>query len=184
MMTKLLAKLTVSGLFLAMCVASAAVYAHDDDDENEHEQRHQKHEHREHSQSESDRHASAATSSKLKEECGSCHIVYPPNLLSAESWRALMGNLNKHFGTDASVDAATQKELRAELENAASNRSENVAGKPVLRISETRWFKREHDEVSPRVWRNPKVKSASNCGACHTQAAQGKFNERDIRVPR
>lgn len=179
-MTKLLAKLIVSGVFLAMCVASAAVHAHDDEDEH----RHQKHEHREHSKSESDRHASAATSPQLKDECGSCHIVYPPNLLPAESWRALMGNLNKHFGADASLDAATQKELRAELENAASNRSENAVGKPVLRISETRWFKREHDEVSARTWRNPKVKSAANCGACHTQAAQGKFNERDIRVPR
>jgi nitrate/TMAO reductase-like tetraheme cytochrome c subunit len=54
----------------------------------------------------------------------------------------------------------------------------------VLRITETRWFKHEHDEVSDRTWRNLKVKSASNCGACHAFAAQGKFNERDIRVPR
>ena len=177
-------KLTLSGVFLVMCLASAAIYAHDDDDENEHEQRHQKHEHREHSKSENDRHSSAATSPKLKEECGSCHIVYPPNLLPAESWRAVMGNLNKHFGTDASLDAATQKELSAELQNSASSRNENSSGKPVLRITETRWFQREHDEVSQRVWRNPKVKSASNCGACHTQAAQGKFNERDIRMPR
>jgi ABC-type Zn2+ transport system substrate-binding protein/surface adhesin len=183
-MNKLLRQLTSTSLLLAMCVASAAVYAHDDDDENEHEQRHQKHEHKEHSKTENDRHASAATSAQLKEECGSCHIVYPPNLLPAESWRALMGNLNKHFGTDASLDAATQKQLSAELQNAASNRSENVAGKPVLRITETRWFKHEHDEVSDRTWRNLKVKSASNCGACHAFAAQGKFNERDIRVPR
>lgn len=183
-MTTKFSKLTLTSLFLAICVASTAVYAHDDDDENEHEQRHQKHDHREHSKTENDRHASASTSAQLKEECGSCHIVYPPNLLPAESWRALMGNLNKHFGTDASLDAATQKQLSAELQNSASGRTENSAGKPLLRISETRWFRREHDEVSQRTWRNPKVKSASNCGACHAFAAQGKFNERDIRIPR
>lgn len=183
-MTTKFSKLTLTSLFLAMCVASTTVYAHDDDDENEHEQRHQKHEHREHSKTENDRHASAATSAQLKEECGSCHIVYPPNLLPAESWRALMGNLNKHFGTDASLDAATQKQLSGELQNAASGRNENSSGKPVLRITQTRWFQHEHDEVSNRTWRNPKVKSASNCGACHAFAAQGKFNERDIRIPR
>ncbi|MDH2919108.1 MAG: diheme cytochrome c [Sideroxydans sp.] len=180
-MTANFLKLTLSGIFLAMCVASAAVYAHDDDDDED-EHRHQQHAQREHSKSENDRHSSAVSSAKLQEECGSCHIVYPPNLLPAESWRALMGNLNKHFGTDASLDLATQKELRAELENAASSRSEG--GRPVLRITQTRWFQHEHDEVSNRTWRNPKVKSASNCGACHTYAAQGKFNERDIHIPR
>ena len=28
------------------------------------------------------------------------------------------------------------------------------------------------------------VKSAANCGACHTQADNGDFNERNIRTPR
>ncbi len=181
-MTSVFAKLTLSGLLLAMCLASAGVYAHDDDDDDEDEQRHQKHERREHSQRENDRHSSAATSPQLKEECGSCHIVYPPNLLPAQSWRAVMGNLNKHFGTDASLDAATQKQLSAELQNAAGGRSDG--GRPVLRITQTRWFQHEHDEVSNRTWRNPKVKSASNCGACHSYAAQGKFNEHDIHIPR
>ena len=40
-------------------------------------------------------------------ECASCHIPYPPRFLPAASWRALMGNLGDHFGTDASLDAQT-----------------------------------------------------------------------------
>jgi nitrate/TMAO reductase-like tetraheme cytochrome c subunit len=168
---------------LAMCLATSLVQAHDDDGDEE-VGRHQRHEQHQHSAAERDRHATTVSNSKLKEECGSCHIVYPPNMLSAASWRELMAHLDKHFGSDASLDAATQKELSAVLQNEAGSRGESSSGKPVLRISETGWFKDEHHEVSPRTWRNPKVKSASNCGACHTKADQGRFGEHEVRIPR
>jgi len=52
-----------------------------------------------------------------------------------------------------------------------------------LRITETAWFVRKHDEVSRTIWSRKSVKSAANCAACHRQAEQGVFNERDIRIP-
>jgi nitrate/TMAO reductase-like tetraheme cytochrome c subunit len=170
----------LTGIFLAMSLTVSQVYAHDDD-EDEH---HQKHERQAHNQDQSDRHASVASSSKLKAECGSCHVVYPPKMLPAASWREIMAHLDKHFGTDASVSAEAQRELSELLQKNASNRDEKVSGKPVLRISETRWFQDEHEEVSQRTWRNPKVKSASNCGACHTRADEGRFGEHEVRIPR
>jgi hypothetical protein len=116
-------------------------------------------------------------------ECTSCHIAYPPQLLSNESWRALMSGLASHFGTDASVNAKTAKEIQRYLEsNAGRARAGEV--KPPLRITETRWFRREHDEVPAAVWKSPAVKSAANCAACHTQAERGDFSERSLRVPR
>ncbi|MGB8516490.1 MAG: diheme cytochrome c [Gallionella sp.] len=173
----------LSGIFLAMTLSVSQVYAHDDD-ENEHEQRHEKHEHQHHNQDERDRHASAVNSPKLKAECGSCHVVYPPKMLPAASWREIMEHLDKHFGTDASVNAATQRELSEVLQNNAAKRDENTSGKPILRISETRWFQREHHEVSQRAWNNPKVKNASNCGACHTRADEGRFGEHEVHIPK
>ncbi len=117
-------------------------------------------------------------------ECGSCHVAFPPRLLPAESWRAVMSGLDKHFGSDASLDPAAAKEIGAFLQkNAGSNRYAS-SGKPILRITETRWFVREHDEVSDRTWKNPKVKSAANCAACHTEAESGNYNEHGIRIPR
>lgn len=116
-------------------------------------------------------------------ECASCHIAYPPPLLPKESWRALMGDLANHFGTDASVDANTAQEIQRYLE-ANAGRARAGAAKPPLRITETRWFRREHDEVPAAVWKSPAVKSAANCGACHTQAERGDFSERSLRVPR
>lgn len=126
----------------------------------------------------------AATHPKWKSECASCHIAYPARLLPAESWRSLMGGLDKHFGTDASLDAATTAEILAFLEKNASRRKPEPAAKPVLRITETRWFINEHDEVPARTWKDPRVKSAANCAACHTQAESGSFSERQLRVPK
>jgi hypothetical protein len=95
-----------------------------------------------------------------------------------------MSGLDKHFGSDASLDAASTREIGAFLDkNAGSNRHAS-SGKPVLRITETRWFVREHDEVSDRTWKNPKVKSAANCAACHTGAEKGNYGEHDIRIPK
>ena len=120
---------------------------------------------------------------KWKSECGSCHVAYPPQLLPASSWRAIMSGLDKHFGSDASLDAQTLAEVSAFLEQNAG-RERAVSAKPVLRITETRGFLREHDEVSRSVWTSPKVKSPSNCTACHKGADNGDFSERGVRIPR
>jgi hypothetical protein len=123
---------------------------------------------------------STASNPSWKTECGSCHMAYPPSLLPAQSWRSLMAGLDKHFGVDASVDAKTAAEIGAFLQQHAGN----SRGKPTLRITETAWFKHEHDEVGTAVWRNPKIKTASNCAACHRGAEQGNFDEHDVRLPR
>ena len=120
---------------------------------------------------------------KFQQECSTCHIPYAPGLLPAESWRKVMTGLNKHFGSDASLSDKENKEIAAFLVNNASNRWS--APTAPLRITETAWFKRKHDghEISPAVWKNPKVKSPANCAACHPQADRGNFNEHEIRMP-
>lgn len=126
----------------------------------------------------------AATNNKWRAECGACHVAYPAKMLPASSWKAVMGGLNKHFGADAGLDAATATEILAFLEKNASKRKLDPSGKPLLRITETRWFQSEHDEVPTRLWSDPRVKNASNCAACHTKAENGDFNEHNIRLPR
>lgn len=123
-----------------------------------------------------------------RSECGSCHTAFPPGLLSAASWRSVMGGLDKHFGSDASIDAPTAAEITKFLvANAGSRDTTGDDGKPLLRITETRWFQREHrdghDGISPGIFRSVAVKSPANCGACHRGAADGDFSERNIRIP-
>lgn len=149
---------------LLMGVMMSVAHAEDDDDDDER--------------------MPAAKNALWQSECGACHVAYPPRLLPAESWRAVMSGLDKHFGSDASLDPAAAREIGAFLEKNAGGRRYEASAKPILRITETRWFRHEHDEVSERVWKNPKVKSAANCAACHIQAESGNYSEHNIRIPR
>lgn len=124
---------------------------------------------------------------KYHQECAACHLGYPPTLLPATSWQRLMDTLPQHFGTDASLDAASVREIGAWLQaQAASGRRSprDSATPPEDRITRSAWFLREHREVSAVTWAWPGVKSPSNCTACHTRAEQGDFSERTIRIRR
>ena len=132
---------------------------------------------------EDERPAATSTNPKWQKECSECHVAFPARLLPAESWREIMTGLDKHFGSNASLDTATAKEISGYLEKHAGKKPAS-SDKPLLRITETRWFIREHNEVNERTWKNPKVKSPANCAACHTQAANGKYSERGIKIPK
>ena len=118
-----------------------------------------------------------------REECSACHIAYPARFLSAASWNEIMRSLDEHFGADASVDAATAERISRHLASAARSTSRTQVGPPPLRITEMRWFVHEHDEISTKQWRNSKVKSAANCGACHQDAETGRFSEGSLNIP-
>ncbi len=122
------------------------------------------------------------------EECGSCHLAYPPQLLDAASWRALMAGLDKHFNSDASLDDKRRVAITDFLDRNAGGRKTGVtadaSGRPLLRISDTAWFRREHRKVEATAWKRAAIKSPANCAACHTRAADGDYGERSINIPK
>ena len=94
----------------------------------------------------------------------------------------------------ADLDQESLKEIYDyALANAAEKsyhkRSRKIAistaeGEPPLRITEVRYIKRKHHEIPDKMIRgNKKVKSLSNCNACHTQAAEGVFDEDTVSIP-
>ncbi len=134
-------------------------------------------------------------------ECGACHVPYPPQLLPAASWSRIMDGLSDHFGENAELSAETASRIRGYLmahaadakglgwgydddEGRGRARKATVGFDAPLRITETRWFMKEHDEVSPQVWKRESVGSPANCGACHQGADKGDFNEHRIRIPK
>lgn len=129
-----------------------------------------------------------------QQECASCHLAYSPALLPKASWRRMMGGLEQHFGENASLDPVTQADILRFLEaNAADSGTSRIGGKVMqrmgaseapLRITETRWFVKQHDEVPRAAWTRKSVGAAANCAACHRQAEKGIFDEDTVRIPK
>ncbi len=131
---------------------------------------------------------------QYKEECGSCHMAFQPGFLPARSWEKLMNGLEDHFGESAEMELADQKVLTDYLKENAADQSDYKRSRSFsrsiapnaapLRITEVRYFIKEHDELSRRmVQDNPEVKSFSKCEACHQSAEQGSYDEYQIRIP-
>ncbi|WP_291994194.1 diheme cytochrome c [Candidatus Accumulibacter sp. ACC003] len=123
----------------------------------------------------------------VKEECGSCHLAFPPSMLPAGSWQRMMGDLKNHFGDDASVDAATAAHITDYLVANAGDTGGRRYGDKLLRGTSTtnaplritelsRWL-REHREVSAREWQHKDVRSKANCVACHAAAERGYYDD-------
>jgi hypothetical protein len=119
-----------------------------------------------------------------KTECAACHIAYPAGMLPAASWQAIMSGLTKHYGVDGSLDAASTQQISIWLVAHAGTGRRFSDAPPDNRISKARWFVRQHDEVSVSVFKRASVGSAANCGACHGKAADGDFDEHQVRIPK
>lgn len=129
-----------------------------------------------------------------KEECGSCHFTYQPGLLPARSWQKMMGDLENHFDENAELDKETQVILTKYLVGNAADDADYKRSKRImnslskndtpLRITETPYFIRKHDEIPKRlVQDNPKLGSFSKCAVCHVNAEKGSYEEDEVRIP-
>lgn len=119
-----------------------------------------------------------------EQECGACHLAFPPGLLPAQSWKSIMGSLADHYGADASLDAQTTAQLRAWLERHGGSGKRGNEAPPDARITRANWFQREHRGINATVWKHESVSSPANCAACHPQAAQGDFEEDGLVFPK
>lgn len=111
------------------------------------------------------------------EECGSCHVPYPPQRMTQAGWETQMHNLQRHYGTDASIDAPAHKAILSYLIANASTKEKSAPADSTARMTKTRWFIKEHGTTPP------KGQSLSNCSVCHTQAEKGDYSERTLKTP-
>ncbi len=129
-----------------------------------------------------------------KKECGSCHMAFPPNILPAKSWQIMMGDLQDHFGDDASIEESARKEIEDFLvKNSAETSLEEASIKflqsigsdtPPLRVTEIRYWREKHGSIRKATYQRESIRSKINCVACHKWAAYGSFEDSDIKVPR
>lgn len=118
------------------------------------------------------------------QECASCHTAYPPGMLPARSWQRLMGGLDAHYGSDASLDPATVAELSRWLQvHAGSYKRTGAEPPPQDRITRSAWFERKHRQLDAAAWTHASVRSAANCAACHPGADRGRYDDDELRLP-
>jgi len=128
-------------------------------------------------------------------ECGSCHMVYPPNLLPKKSWKVMMSDLENHFGDDASIDKATNISILAFLEQNSAEHSTSQASLGILKslkqsnetiisISKTPYWKAKHKDIDDKIFKSKKVISKANCKACHKDIEYGLIENDLINIPK
>jgi len=118
------------------------------------------------------------------QECGSCHLAFPPNLLPKASWSRIVQNLDKHYGSDASLDLVSQKQIDTWLQT-YGGQGKRAREEPFQdRITRSAWFERKHREISAATFKRASIGSPTNCAACHADAARGDFEERRVRIPK
>ncbi len=121
-------------------------------------------------------------------ECGECHMAYPAGLLPATAWQSIMGDLAHHYGENATLSpekaaailAVLQSQARPEHYRKEAKYARHYPQQSVedaLYITRAPWFRHKHRKIRATEWQNPKVKTPSNCTACHQGAEQGWFDE-------
>lgn len=119
-----------------------------------------------------------------KQECGSCHMPYPPALLPKKSWEEIMSGLQKHFGIDASLSQQEMEQISSWL-NSHAGTYKRVKDVPLdNRITKSEWFQRKHRKIHSKEFLAPAIKSPANCNACHKKAEQGNFDDDEVLIPK
>jgi cytochrome b len=125
------------------------------------------------------------------DECIACHTLYPPFLLPVRSWEVMMGELENHFGDDASLDEAVRGSILGYLKAHAAETSPkeaaylalvslNETDKTVIAYTDTPYWKKRHNGIDPGVFKTEAVKSKANCKACHRDMEKGMIEDTNI----
>ena len=134
------------------------------------------------------------TDNLYAKECGACHLAFPPQFLPKRSWIKIMNTLDNHFGENASLDDAARTQILAYLVGNSAETSRSKMSRKILssirdtetplRISDTPYFKKQHDEFPSDVFKRKSIATPANCSACHPAAEKGDFDEHRVRIPK
>ena len=133
----------------------------------------------------------AALDPVFEEQCGACHLAFPPSLAPAATWDGILADLQHHFGADATLSAEQVAHLRAWLDANAAEHWDTLpshllrvrAADGSLRITDTPGWRHMHRHIRDTVFTAKPVYRRSNCTACHADGAAGRFAPQDIVSP-
>ncbi|HET9594692.1 MAG TPA: diheme cytochrome c [Anaeromyxobacteraceae bacterium] len=176
----------VIGMVAVVLLGSLAAASDHEHDGHEHRSRHGRR------SSAADPNASP-THALYAQECGACHLPFPPGLLPADSHRRIMAALDRHFGQNAELDPPVRDQIERYLVDGAAetgsfSKSHKVMasldGTVPARITDVPWFQRKHRRIDDRMVSREAIRSRSNCAACHPGADRWDFDDDAVRIPR
>ena len=109
-------------------------------------------------------------------DCGSCHLAFPPALLPVCDWMEIMAQLDTHFGLDASLDPKTRQHISDYLQRNGDHNARFDRRAALPRITTTDRFIDKHRSAI-RLWQKGKIKTLTDCVACHKEADPSAANE-------
>ena len=125
------------------------------------------------------------------QECGSCHMAYPPSLAPSPRWIAIMDGLPNHFGEDATLEPGLMSRIRAYLTMNAAEKWDTRAAHELqgsnpldpLRLTATPFWIHMHRGIPESVFKSRAVGAKGACEKCHSDASTGRFDPQDIHIP-
>jgi cytochrome b len=125
------------------------------------------------------------------QECGSCHMAFPPSLAPGPFWTAILADLSDHFGEDAGLEAHAAAHIRAYLTSNSAERWDTRAAHEFsranpndpLRLTGTPFWTAMHRNIPESVFKSKAVGAKSACDKCHGDAATGRFDPQSIKIP-
>ena len=101
-----------------------------------------------------------------------------------------MGNLENHFGDDASIDDESNKNILAYLvKNSAEASSmesswnflNSIGDKDIIAMSDTIFWKETHKDIPKELYNHKDIKNKANCKACHSDIEKGLIEKENIK---
>lgn len=135
---------------------------------------------------------SAVNNAVYKENCGSCHFAYQPELLPWGGWKKILAGSDTHFGESVTLPAEAKAEIFRYLEaNSAESSGSEIAvkiikslrGQTSVRITGIPYITKKHRKIGSDIFKRQSVGSLSNCTACHKKAEQGNYDEDYVSIP-
>lgn len=101
-----------------------------------------------------------------------------------------MGDLENHFGDDASLTAKDEKVILDFLVQYSAEKStkeasykilKSIKNKDIIAITKTTFWENEHKDIAKNVFLHNDVKSKANCKACHSDVEKGLVEDDKIK---